>query len=124
MRKKIPYRVICNAKMGDEDALKRILKHYEPLIVDATKRMIRTEQDKLVEIVDEEMMDEMAYHYGKMYGDVAGDFKYPKNREFAVKNAYSECANISLERIRKTIAVLSETDFQLKTKSSGGAGYS
>lgn len=55
MRNKIPYRVICNAKMGDEDALKRILKHYEPLIVDATKRMIRTEQDKLVEIVDEEI---------------------------------------------------------------------
>ena len=55
MRNKIPYRVICNAKMGYEDALKRILKHYEPLIVDASKRMIRTEQDKLVEIVDEEI---------------------------------------------------------------------
>ena len=55
MRNKIPYRVICNAKMGDEDALKRILKYYEPLIVDASKRMIRTEQDKLVEIVDEEI---------------------------------------------------------------------
>ena len=55
MTNKIPYRVICNAKMGDEDALKRILKHYEPLIVDASKRMIRTEQDKIVEIVDEEI---------------------------------------------------------------------
>lgn len=55
MRKRIPYRVICNAKMGDEDALKQILKHYEPLIVDASKRMIRTDKDTLVEIVDEEI---------------------------------------------------------------------
>ena len=55
MKHKIPYRVICNAKMGDEEALKRILKHYEPIIVDASKRMIRTEQDTLVEIVDEEI---------------------------------------------------------------------
>ena len=59
---------------------------------------------------------------GKMYADVAKDFKYPRNREFAVKNAYSECANISLERIRKTISILSAADLQLKTKSSGGAG--
>lgn len=59
---------------------------------------------------------------GKMYGDVAQDFKYPRNREFAVKNAYSECANISLERIRQTIEILSETDLQLKTKSSGSTG--
>lgn len=55
MKHKIPYRVICNAKMGDEESLKRILKHYEPIIVDASKRMIRTEQDTLVEIVDEEI---------------------------------------------------------------------
>ena len=55
MKHKIPYRDICNAKMGDEEALKRILKHYEPIIVDASKRMIRTEQDTLVEIVDEEI---------------------------------------------------------------------
>ena len=55
MKHKIPYRVICNAKMGDEEAIKRILKHYEPIIVDASKRMIRTEQDTLVEIVDEEI---------------------------------------------------------------------
>ena len=59
---------------------------------------------------------------GRMYADVAKDFKYPKNREFAVKNAYSECANISLQRIRKTIAILSDTDLTLKTHSSGSAG--
>ncbi|MGN0602232.1 MAG: DNA polymerase III subunit delta [Oscillospiraceae bacterium] len=59
---------------------------------------------------------------GKMYTDPVKDFKYPKNREFAVKNAYSECANISLERIRKTMEILSDTDLTLKTKSSGSAG--
>lgn len=58
---------------------------------------------------------------GRMYGDAAKDFKYATNREFAVKNAYSECANISLERIRKTLEILSETDVDLKTKSSGSA---
>ena len=55
MRNRIPYHVICAAKKGDEDALKQILKHYEPLIVDASKRMIRTDKDTLVEIVDEEI---------------------------------------------------------------------
>lgn len=59
---------------------------------------------------------------GKMYADVAKDFKYPKNREFALKNGYSDCANISVERIRKTIEILSETDLSLKTRSSGNAG--
>lgn len=56
---------------------------------------------------------------GKMAGDVYADFKYPRNREFAVKNAFSECANISEERIRKTIEILADTDLALKTKSSG-----
>lgn len=55
MKNKIPYRVICNAKMGDEEAIKRILKHYEPIIVDASKRMVRTDKDTLVEIVDDEI---------------------------------------------------------------------
>lgn len=59
---------------------------------------------------------------GRMFGDAAKDFKYARNREFAIKNAFSECANISLERIRKTIEILSETDLNLKTKSSGGSG--
>ena len=59
---------------------------------------------------------------GRMYVDATKDFKYARNREFAVKNAYSECANISLERIRKTLEILSQTDVDLKTKSSGSAG--
>lgn len=54
--------------------------------------------------------------------DVAKDFSYAKNREFAVKNAYSECGNISAERIRKTLEILSETDLMLKTRSRGKDG--
>ena len=50
------------------------------------------------------------------------DFSYAKNREFAVKNAYSECGNISAERIRKTLEILSETDLMLKTRSRGKDG--
>ena len=58
---------------------------------------------------------------GKMYNNVIDDFKYPRNREFAVRNAYDECSGISLERIRKTIQILSETDLKLKTKSMGNS---
>lgn len=53
--KYIPYPVICKAKKGDEDALRLILKHYEPMIVDASKRMVRTEKGTITEIVDEDL---------------------------------------------------------------------
>lgn len=61
----------------------------------------------------------LARSSGISYQDAARDFKYPKNREFAVKNAYSECGNISSERIRQTLEILSQTDLRLKTHSSG-----
>lgn len=51
----IPYHVICKAKNGDEEELKQILKHYEPMIVDASKRMVRTDKGTVTEIVDEEV---------------------------------------------------------------------
>ena len=53
--KYIPYPVICKAKKGDEDALRLILKHYEPRIVDASKQMVRTEKGTITEIVDEDL---------------------------------------------------------------------
>lgn len=59
---------------------------------------------------------------GMSVSDVAKDFKYPRNREFAVKNAYSECGNISAERIKRTLEILSQTDLQLKTHSQGKDG--
>lgn len=37
---RIPYKTIIASKLGDEEALKTILKHYEPLIVDASKKKI------------------------------------------------------------------------------------
>ena len=61
----------------------------------------------------------LARSSGLSPADVVRDFKYPRNREFAVKNAYSECGNISAERIRQTLNILSLTDLQLKTHSSG-----
>lgn len=64
----------------------------------------------------------LARSSGRSAADVAKDFSYAKNREFAVKNAYSECGNISAERIRKTLEILSETDLMLKTRSRGKDG--
>lgn len=64
----------------------------------------------------------LARSSGRNVADVAKDFSYSKNREFAVKNAYSECGNISAERIRKTLEILSETDLMLKTRSRGKDG--
>ena len=64
----------------------------------------------------------LARSSGRSVADVAKDFSYAKNREFAVKNAYSECGNISAERIRKTLEILSETDLMLKTRSRGKDG--
>lgn len=64
----------------------------------------------------------LARSSGRSVADVVKDFSYAKNREFAVKNAYSECGNISAERIRKTLEILSETDLMLKTRSRGKDG--
>lgn len=64
----------------------------------------------------------LARSSGRSVADVAKDFSYAKHREFAVKNAYSECGNISAERIRKTLEILSETDLMLKTRSRGKDG--
>ena len=54
---------------------------------------------------------------GKSWSECAEDFKYPKNREFAVKNAYSECGNLSLERIRNACTLLADTELKIKTVS-------
>ena len=35
---RVPYKTIVACKLGDEEALKMILKHYEPLIVEASKK--------------------------------------------------------------------------------------
>jgi DNA polymerase-3 subunit delta len=78
---------------------------------------------EIVSIIGFSMTDiyraKLARSAGLGYDSVVKDFKYPKNREFAVRNAYSECGNISLERIRQTLNILSKTDLKLKTRSGG-----
>ena len=51
MQGKISYEMILACKMGDQDALKAILKYYEPLIIEASKRITTTpEGEKLVTV--------------------------------------------------------------------------
>lgn len=59
---------------------------------------------------------------GRSVSDCTADFKYGKNREFAVKNAYSECSNMTCERIRQSLKIFSDADLLLKTRSQGKAG--
>lgn len=61
----------------------------------------------------------LALSSGRSQAAVCEDFKYPKNREFAVKNAFNECQNIPVSRIRKTISIFSDADLALKTRSQG-----
>ena len=49
---------------------------------------------------------------------VAADFSYPKNREFAVKNAMRDCAPISLPQLRTCVRILRETDRSCKSSKT------
>ena len=40
MNNRIPYESIITCKMGEEAALQAILKHYEPMILDASKKKV------------------------------------------------------------------------------------
>ncbi|MFA5658522.1 MAG: DNA polymerase III subunit delta [Oscillospiraceae bacterium] len=51
---------------------------------------------------------------GVSQNDVINDFAY-KGREFAVKNAFSDCRGISVVRLRQCINILAETDIALKS---------
>ena len=64
----------------------------------------------------------LARSSGLEWQTASKDFRYPKNREFAIRNAYSECAPISAARIRKTLRILFDTDLALKTRSVGKEG--
>ena len=55
MKTKIPYHVICKVKSGDEEAIRFILQYLEPMIVDASKRMVRTDKDTIKEVVDDDI---------------------------------------------------------------------
>lgn len=51
----------------------------------------------------------------KSIDDIAEDFKYPKNRTFAVKNAMRDVTSFSIEHIRFCIQALYVADLQLKS---------
>ena len=52
---RIPYKTIIACKLGDEEALKTTLKHYEPLIVGASKKKIVGTNGKATYVVDEDV---------------------------------------------------------------------
>lgn len=56
----------------------------------------------------------IAINEGISQADVIKDFSY-RGRAFAVKNAFRDCRNISVSRLRKCIKILSDTDIKLKT---------
>ncbi len=51
---------------------------------------------------------------GRTSADIANDFAYPKNREFAIKYAINDCRNVSDSRIRRCIKALYEADSEAK----------
>ena len=61
----------------------------------------------------------LALSSGRTQAAVAQDFKYPRNREFAIRNAFNEIQNVSVVRMRKVIKIFSDTDLYLKTHSGG-----
>ena len=52
---RIPYKTIVACKLGDEEALKTILKHYEPLIVEASKKKMVAGKGVVTYVVDEDV---------------------------------------------------------------------
>ena len=55
MTNKIPYKTIYQAKMGNEEALAAILRHYEPQIVKASVKTITMPDGSKERIVDQDV---------------------------------------------------------------------
>ena len=51
----ISTEAIVACKLGDEEALKTILKHYEPIIVEASKKKMVAGKDVVTYVVDEDV---------------------------------------------------------------------
>lgn len=69
MNKLIPYHIILAAKAGDKSAMDAILKHYEPMITQCSKRPELDEYGNTYEIVDTYMKSriEAAVAYEILY---------------------------------------------------------
>ena len=55
MCNRIPYKTIVACKLGDEEALMTILKHYEPVIIDASKKKVVDNNGITSYVVDEDV---------------------------------------------------------------------
>ena len=55
MCNRIPYKTIVACKLGDEEALMTILKHYEPLIIESSKKKIVDGSSMITYVVDEDV---------------------------------------------------------------------
>ena len=55
MINRIPYESIVACKMGDEESLQIILKHYEPVILDASKKKVVDNNGITSYVVDEDV---------------------------------------------------------------------
>ena len=55
MSDRIPYNTIVACKLGDEEALKTILKHCESLIVEASKKKMVAGKGVVTYVVDEDV---------------------------------------------------------------------
>lgn len=56
----------------------------------------------------------LAVNDGASQAQVIEQFRY-KNRDFVVRNAFRDCSRISVDRIRKCINILADTDIALKS---------
>lgn len=56
----------------------------------------------------------IAVNEGISQADVIKDFSY-RGRDFAVRNAFSDCRSVSVLRLRRCIKILADTDIMLKS---------
>lgn len=59
----------------------------------------------------------VALNEGVSQSDVIKDFSY-RGRDFAVRNAFRDASKVSVERLRKCMNILSETDIALKSSKT------
>jgi DNA polymerase-3 subunit delta len=105
-----------------------ILKDDSQFVYNRLQELIKQNYEvvEIVSIIAFSLTDiyraKLARQSGLTAQDVAADFKYAKNREFAVKNAFSSCGNISVYQIRGTIEIFDKLDLDLKTRSMDKKG--
>ncbi len=89
-------------------------------------RSLGYEPTQIIAIINMSLSDiyraKLAKAAGLTPDQCAAQFAYPKNRAFTVKYAFNDCANIPLERIRRTAILISDTEYRLKTSSLGSGG--